>query len=319
MTFRDLTTLDEFAQVVELERHIWGPGYDEVVPVPILAVSVHRGGILIGAFEGAGMVGFVYSLPGIKDGKPTQWSHMLGVLDEFRRDGVGRQLKLLQRERALAMGLDLIEWTFDPLQAMNAHLNFAKLGVVAEYRNAGLGRTLKMLQRERALAMGLDLIEWTYDPLQAMNAHLNFNKLGVMVEEYAVNLYGESSSPLHRGNPTDRFVAEWWIRTPHVERRLNASGPLTRPHEIGGAPHANRAAAGAWLECTDVDLTLSAPRVTVEIPMGFTEMLSAAPDSARRWRLATRDIFTAYFARGYRVVEFFLDRDARAGAYLLAA
>jgi predicted GNAT superfamily acetyltransferase len=268
LTFRDLATLDEFAQVVELERHIWGPGYDEVVPVPILAVSVHRGGILIGAFEGARMVGFVYSLPGIKDGKPTQWSHMAGV--------------------------------------------------VAEYRGGGLGRTLKMLQRERALAMGLDLVEWTYDPLQAMNAHLNFNKLGVVVKEYAVNLYGESSSPLHRGNPTDRFVAEWWIRTPHVERRLNASGPLTlRPHENGDAPHANRAAAGASLECTEVDLTLSARRVTVEIPMGFTEMLSAAPDSAHRWRLATRDIFTAYFGRGYRVVEFCLDRGARTGAYLL--
>src|SRR6185295_20107743 len=68
-TFRDLTTLEDFAQVVELERQIWGPGYDEVVPVPILAVSVHRGGILIGAFSGERMVAFVYSLPGIKDGK----------------------------------------------------------------------------------------------------------------------------------------------------------------------------------------------------------------------------------------------------------
>jgi predicted GNAT superfamily acetyltransferase len=267
-TFRDLTTLDEFAQVVDLERHIWGPGYDEVVPVPILAVTVHRGGILIGAFAGERLIAFVYSLPGIKDGKPTQWSHMAGV--------------------------------------------------VAEYRNAGLGRTLKMLQRERALAMGLDLIEWTYDPLQAMNAHLNFTKLGVVVEEYAENIYGESSSPLHRGNPTDRFVAAWRIRTPHVERRLTASGPLTpRSHEIGEAPRANRAAAGAGLECADVDLTLDAGRVAVEIPMGFTEMLSAAPDTARRWRLATRDIFTAYFARGYRAVEFFLDRDARKGVYLL--
>jgi predicted GNAT superfamily acetyltransferase len=272
LTFRDLTTLDEFAQVVELERHIWGPGYDEVVPVPMLAVAVHRGGILIGAFEGERVIGFVYSLPGIKDGKPTQWSHMAGV--------------------------------------------------VAQYRNAGVGRTLKMLQRERALAMGLDLIEWTYDPLQAMNAHLNFNKLGVVVEEYAENIYGESSSPLHRGNPTDRFVAEWWIRTPHVEQRLNTPGqhrPLSlRSHEIGEASRANRAAAGAWLECADVDLTLGGRRVAVEIPMGFTEMLSAAPDTARRWRLATREIFTAYFARGYRAVEFFLDRDQRTGAYLLA-
>ena len=187
LTYRDLTTLEEFAEVVELERQIWGPGYVEVVPVPILAVSVHRGGILIGAFDGDRMIGFVYSLPSIKDKKPTQWSHMAGVL--------------------------------------------------ADYRSAGLGRTLKVLQRERTLAMGLDLIEWTYDPLQAMNAHLNFAKLGVIVEEYAENIYGTSNSPLHQGNPTDRFVAEWWIRKPHVERRLAGGGPLTlRTSEVGDAP-----------------------------------------------------------------------------------
>src|SRR5471030_129337 len=132
ISYRDLTTLEDFAAVVELEREIWGPGYDEVVPVPILAVTVLRGGILIGAFEGDLMIAFVYSLPGIKHGKPTAWSHMLGVLDAFRSAGVGRELKRLQRERALAMGLDLVEWTYDPMQALNAHLNFTKLGVMAE-------------------------------------------------------------------------------------------------------------------------------------------------------------------------------------------
>jgi predicted GNAT superfamily acetyltransferase len=269
MTFRDLHTLDEFAHVVELERVIWGPGYDEVVPVPILAVSVHRGGILIGAFDGDRMVGFVYSLPGIKDGRPTQWSHMAGVLEA--------------------------------------------------YRSGGLGRTLKVLQRERAIAMGLDLIEWTYDPLQAMNAHLNFAKLGVVCEEYAINIYGESSSPLHRGNPTDRFVAEWWIRRPHVERRLTPTGLVTlRSHEVGEAAPANAvASAGEWLACTNVDLSLETRRVMVQIPVGFTQMLSAAPEIARGWRMATREIFTNYFGRGYKAVEFFLDREARTGAYLL--
>src|SRR5262249_44667341 len=141
VTYRDLTTLVDYAQVVELERRIWGPGYDEVVPVPILAISVLRGGILVGAFTGEAsasaeatadmsserMVGFGCSLPGINHGKPTQWSHMLGVVAEHRNDGTGRRLKLLQRERALAMGLELIEWTYDPMQALNAHLNFAKL------------------------------------------------------------------------------------------------------------------------------------------------------------------------------------------------
>src|SRR5258708_458971 len=138
IAYRDLKTLEEYAQVVELERVIWGPGYDEVVPVPILAVTVLRGGILIGAFAQRAtsheprMVGFVYSIPGIKHGKPTQWSHMLGVLPDVRNDGVGRHLKMLQRERTLAMSLDLIEWTYDPMQALNAHLNFSKLGVIFE-------------------------------------------------------------------------------------------------------------------------------------------------------------------------------------------
>jgi predicted GNAT superfamily acetyltransferase len=269
-SYRDLTTLDEFGQVVELERQIWGPGYVDVVPVSILAVSVHRGGILIGAFAGEQMIGFVYSLPAIKDGKATQWSHMAGV--------------------------------------------------VAGYRSAGLGRTLKLMQRDRTLAMGLDLIEWTYDPLQAMNAHLNFAKLGVVVEEYAENIYGTSTSPLHQGNPTDRFVAEWRIRTPHVERRLAGGGPLTlRTSDLADAPRANRLApAGGFLESVDVDLSIDARRMLVEIPMGFTEMLSAAPDLALAWRICTRAIFTTYFDRGYKAVDFLLDREALRGAYLLA-
>jgi predicted GNAT superfamily acetyltransferase len=272
---RDLTTLEDYAQVVELERCIWGPGYGDVVPVPILAVSVLRGGILIGAFtretEDATerMVGFVYSLPGIKHGKATQWSHMLGVVAEHRNDGTGRRLKLLQRERALAMGLELIEWTYDPMQALNAHLNFAKLGVV--------------------------------------------------VEEYEENVYGTSSSPLHKGNPTDRFVAEWWIAKPHVERRLQSGVALTlRSDEVADAPTANRATPGSdWHTCENVNLALDARRVQVEIPMHFTEMLSGAPEQALKWRLATREIFRTYFGRGYRAVDFYLDRANSKGAYLL--
>jgi predicted GNAT superfamily acetyltransferase len=269
ITYRDLTTLEEYAAVVDLERAIWGPGYDEVVPVPILAVSVKRGGILIGAFTEDRLVGFVYSLPGIKQGKPTQWSHMLGVVDAFRSAGVGYELKCRQRERTLAMGLDLIEWTYDPMQAMNAHLNFAKLGVV--------------------------------------------------VEEYEENVYGESTSPLHRGNPTDRFVAQWWIRKTDVERRLAAAGPLTLgTGEVAAARPVNSvAAAGDWLESVDVDLSLDARRLVVDIPMGFTEMLARAPDLALAWRICTRAIFTTYFDRGYRAVDFLLDRPARKGTYLL--
>jgi predicted GNAT superfamily acetyltransferase len=269
LSYRDLTTLDQFAQVVELERAIWGPGYEDVVPVPILAVTVMRGAVLIGAFDDDRMIGFVYSVPGIKDRKPMQWSHMLGV--------------------------------------------------IGDYRNAGAGRELKLLQRQRTIAMGLDLIEWTYDPMQAMNAHLNFTKLGVVVEEYEENVYGESSSPLHRGNPTDRFVAQWLVREPHVERRISAAGAITlRSSDIADAKPVNRVEAnGKFLESVDVDLSLTARRLLVQIPMGFTEMLAENPELALAWRICTRAIFTTYFARGYRAVDFMLDRAGRRGSYLL--
>ncbi len=261
LTYRDLTSLDEFAAVVDLERQIWGPGYDDVVPVPILAVTAQRGGILIGAFDRDRMIGFVYSLPGIKDRRPTQWSHMLGVLDEYRKGGTGYELKILQRDRALAMGLNLIEWTFDPMQAANAHLNFAKLGVT--------------------------------------------------VEHYEENVYGESASPLHRGNPTDRFIAE-----PRVEERLAGSAPMA---PVLTVEPVNRARGDDWLAPGDVNLSLDAKRIGVEIPAGFTEMLRQAPELALEWRMTTRRIFTTYFARGYKVIEFFLDRPNRRGRYLLAS
>ena len=278
IAYRDLTAHDELAAVVELERQIWGPGYDDVVPAPILTVTVKRGGILIGAFDGVRMVGFVYSLPVLKNGRPAQWSHMLGVAEDFRNAGVGHRLKLLQRERALGMAVDLIEWTFDPLQALNAHLNFRKLGVV--------------------------------------------------VEEYEENVYGQSTSPLHRGNPTDRFVAEWRIREPRVAERLSGarggaqggSPPVPPgPHDVAEARPVNRVAGGGGdlQECVDVDLDLETPRVMVEIPTGFTGMLSRAPALALDWRMTTRRIFTTYFARGYHAVEFLLVRAAAKGAYLL--
>ncbi|HVC18957.1 MAG TPA: hypothetical protein VNE16_02690 [Vicinamibacterales bacterium] len=270
MELRDLTTLDDFRAVVALEHEVWAfAAGDDAVPLAILAVTVRRGGILIGAFDAGRMVGFVYSLAGLKDGRPTQWSHMLGVADS--------------------------------------------------HRSAGLGRLLKLEQRRRALAMGLDLIEWTYDPLQAANAHLNFHRLGVVVEEYEENIYGESTSPLHGRMPTDRFVAEWWIRRPHVERRLEGTGPLVRSAEVADAPLVNRTRpAGRWLAPDGADLTRTDRRLLVEIPVGFTGMLAAEPDLARAWRMAARGIFRHYFAAGYRAVDFLLDRPQGRGAYLLA-
>ena len=271
MLIRPLTTLEDCRRVAELEKIVWGyTDAEDVVPPPVLIVSIKRGGVLLGAFDGDGeMKGFVYSIPALKDGRPTQWSHMLGVTPDARDSGLGVRLKLEQRLATLAMGIDLIEWTYDPLQALNAHLNFARLGVV--------------------------------------------------VEEYEENIYGESSSPLHRGTPTDRFVAEWRLREPHVERRIASRGPSVRDSSVTSAPIVNPSKPGGdWIAPSDGDLTLDARRLLVEIPTGFGDMQRRDPDLALAWRMSTRRIFQSYFSRGYKVVDFFLSREAGRGQYLLA-
>lgn len=273
VSFRDLHGLDDYRAVVDLEHEIWGytdPG--DVITVPVFIITVKRGGILIGAFDDeARMVGFAFSLVGLKDGRATQWSHMMGVVAEHRRSGVGRALKLAQRERAVAAGIELMEWTFDPLQAPNAHLNFCKLGVVCD--------------------------------------------------EYVRNLYGESTSSLHRGTPTDRFVVQWHLQAPHVERRIgnDVSAIAVRDHSVRSAPVVNRTeSSGPWCESAPGDLTIDAPRLWIEIPMQFTDMQRDAPDLAREWRQQTRTLFEHYFARGYRAVDFELAPERRCGRYLLA-
>lgn len=272
MTIRDLTTIDDCRRVAALERDIWAyTDAEDVVPPPVLIVSAKRGGILLGAFDGAGvMKGFVYSLPAVRDGKLTQWSHMLGVVADARASGVGAALKLAQRDRALATGVDLIEWTCDPLQAPNAHLNFVKLGVV--------------------------------------------------VDEYERNVYGDSSSRLHRGTPTDRFIAQWRLDAPHVVRRISAGGiGLVRDARVAEAPVVNPSRSGnPWLLPGEPNLRIDARRMLVEIPANFTELQAQAPDLALQWRLSSRSIFEHYLSRGYRVVDFFFSREAGRGHYLVA-
>jgi predicted GNAT superfamily acetyltransferase len=192
-------------------------------------------------------------------------------------------------------------------------------GVLPEHRG-GLGHRLKMAQRERALALGYDLIEWTFDPLQAMNAHLNMTKLGCVAEEYHRNVYGESTSDLHKGTPTDRLVAQWHIAAPHVARRLESAPELRfRASEVAGAPMVNTIGhAAGWRTCAKIDLNLDARRFWLEIPTGFTDMQQQVPDVAMAWRMQTRDVFETYFARGYKVVDFVLNREGGFGRYLLA-
>ncbi len=94
------------------------------------------------------------------------------------------------------------------------------LAVRKQYRNTGLGRRLKLAQRDDAISRGFDLMEWTFDPLEIKNSYFNLERLGAIARRYNVNQYGITSSPLQGGLPTDRLVAEWWLKSKRVEHLL---------------------------------------------------------------------------------------------------
>jgi predicted GNAT superfamily acetyltransferase len=120
----------EFEQMVELEFAVWGFGERDVVPSQMYVVAAKIGGQVLGAFVDDKMVGFVLAYPGVRGGRPYLHSHMAAVLPEYRDLGIGRRLKLAQRDDALARAIPLIEWTFDPLQTRNAYFNICRLGAV---------------------------------------------------------------------------------------------------------------------------------------------------------------------------------------------
>lgn len=131
---RLLTSLHDFKACVAMQRQIWGADYGDVVPASLLQAMHKVSAITGGAFssETGEMVGFVFGFTGFKDGKPSHWSHMLGVLPDQRGRGIGEALKLAQREWVLEQGVEEIRWTFDPLFSGNAHFNLNLLGIEVE-------------------------------------------------------------------------------------------------------------------------------------------------------------------------------------------
>jgi predicted GNAT superfamily acetyltransferase len=144
---RPLTELSEFDLCVEIETAVWGYDPADIIPRRMFLLAQRIGGQVLGAYAGGTMAGFAMALPGYRRGHPYLHSHMVGVLPEFRNLGLGRKLKLAQREDALARGFELMEWTFDPLEIKNAHLNIARLGaIVRRYKRNFYGPSSSPLQ-----------------------------------------------------------------------------------------------------------------------------------------------------------------------------
>ncbi|HXN45426.1 MAG TPA: GNAT family N-acetyltransferase [Bryobacteraceae bacterium] len=205
MTGIEIRALEERADLdaaVGLQNETWGYAPGESVPLQMFIIAAGTGGQVFGAFEGGRMVGFCLAFAGLKpDGRPYLYSHMLAVRPECRDRHIGRALKMEQRREALARGIELVEWTFDPLELKNAYFNIEVLGVVAR--------------------------------------------------RYLPDHWGSTSSPLHGSVPTDRLVAEWWLRQPLPplpDGRGSVLGRISVPEEIGEARRVQAAIRAQFLD-----------------------------------------------------------------------
>jgi predicted GNAT superfamily acetyltransferase len=177
---RNCHDLEELRTAVALQKEVWNFTDAELVPLRLFVVAEKVGGQVIGAFDGPRMIGFALAVPGVRGEHRYLHSHMLAVL--------------------------------------------------TDYRNSGLGRRIKLFQREEGMARGFELIEWTFDPLEIKNAYLNIEKLGAIVRRYTINQYGITTSPLQGGLPTDRLIAEWWLKSKRVEQLLHVGKiPAVQP------------------------------------------------------------------------------------------
>ena len=133
VTIRDLESIEDLEQAEAVEKEVWGLADRDVMPLALMIATREAGSVWVGAFDGPKLAGFAFGFLAMESGHLTLHSHMLAVREPYRDLDLGYKLKLAQRERALAMRIPEMTWTFDPLQSRNAHLNFGKLGVVSRY------------------------------------------------------------------------------------------------------------------------------------------------------------------------------------------
>jgi predicted GNAT superfamily acetyltransferase len=249
VTIRKCETLAEMQACFELQKEVWKFSEAELIPVRLFVVASKIGGQVMGAF-------------------------------------VAKQPNAGQSDELVGFALAI-----PGVRTGHSYLHSQMLAVREAYRNGGLGRRLKLklCQRDDALARGFELMEWTFDPLEIKNAYLNIEKLGAIARRYNVNQYGITSSPLQGGLPSDRLVAEWWLKSKRVDAALD------------GAP-------AREFQCS----------TRIEVPAEIYEW-KARPGTRERAldiEEKNRQLFTRAFAGGLAVLGY--ERDERGnGTFLL--
>jgi predicted GNAT superfamily acetyltransferase len=190
----------EYEACLALQRQVWGFNDEDLVPTRLFIVAQKIGGQVIGAFDGDKLVAFALGIPGNRSGHLYMHSHMLAVDPEYRNAGLGRRVKLFQRDDALGKGIELIEWTFDPLEIKNAYLNVEKLGAIARrYTINQYGIVSSSLQG--GLPTDRLTAEWWLKSKRVeavLNGGMHPAVKGEAAIEVPAEIYGWKASPSHR-------------------------------------------------------------------------------------------------------------------------
>jgi predicted GNAT superfamily acetyltransferase len=268
VTIIPLKDIDALRRIEALQHEIWGAPPLEVVPAHQLLAATGAGGVVLGAFDDDGtLVGFCYGFAGWRDGRPFLYSHMAGVTGGRRLREIGLQIKLAQREAALALGYDHAVWTFDPLQSINARFNLHKLQATADrYYVDYYGEMPDEINR----GMGSDRLE------------VDWALRTPRVE--AAARAASARAPAGRAETGHAGERDW----------------TGAPRALGSVPWHGLLGPG------DTVLNLATPAIRVEIPTDVAAMRSQDPGLVRAWRVASREVFLRYFGEGYRAADFVL-------------
>ncbi len=172
-------------------------------------------------------------------------------------------------------------------------------GVAREYQSKGIGSLLKKRQKEIARERGFDLAAWTFDPLIARNAYFNFSKLGVISRVYFLDYYGPMNDSINSGLETDRFFAESFVRSDIVERlRVRVKPQLKEAYFA-----VTTRVGDDYVQCSDWEANLENPVTLVDIPRDIVRIKRLSLEDAKRWRLATRELFLLYFRAGFTALD----------------
>lgn len=259
----------EMAVVEEMQRLVWSASETDVVPSHLLISGVHNGGLLIGAYHGVKLVGFVFGIPGIyftPDGpRLKHYSHMLAVHPEFRNQGLGFALKRAQWQMVRHQGIDRITWTYDPLLSTNARLNITKLGAVCNTY----------------------LTEFYGEMRDGLNVGLPSDRLKVDWWVNTQRVYRRLGKRARRSLELKHYL------TADV-KVINSTAIDTR-----GLPIPNQTAIENMSEFDSHSSIL-----LLEIPAVFNFIKVSDPGLALDWRLHIREFFKKLFNSGYIVTDF---------------